>query len=41
MPLDQGIPAGSNQSAVQHMRFATGSAATSVDRECPSIELFV
>jgi hypothetical protein len=32
--------AGSNRSAVQHMRFATASAATSVDHECPWIELF-
>jgi hypothetical protein len=37
---DQGIPAGSNRSAVQHMRFAMASAATSVDHECPWIELF-
>jgi cold shock protein len=36
----QGIPAGSNRSAVQHMRFAMASAATSVDHECPWIELF-
>jgi len=36
----QGIPAESNRSAVQHMRFAMASAATSVDHECPWIELF-
>jgi hypothetical protein len=30
----QGIPVGSNRSAFQHVRFATGSAATSVRREC-------
>src|SRR6476620_12667342 len=35
-----GIPAGSNRSAVQHMRFAMASAATSVDHECPWTELF-
>src|SRR6476646_6663160 len=35
----QGIPAGSNRSAVQHIRFAMASAATSVDHECPWIEL--
>src|SRR5664279_3855379 len=36
----QGIPVGSNRSAFQHMRFAMGSAAMSVDRECPLIEVF-
>jgi hypothetical protein len=36
----QGIPAGSNRSAVQHMRFAMASAATSVDHECSWIEPF-
>src|SRR3954447_18168851 len=36
----QGIAAESNRSAVQHMRFAMASAATSVDHECPWIELF-
>jgi hypothetical protein len=30
----QGIPVVSNRSAFQHVRFATGSAATSVRREC-------
>ena len=29
----QGIPAGSNRSVVQHMRFAMASAATSVDHD--------
>src|SRR6202011_782543 len=33
----QGIPVGSNRSAFQHMRFAKGSGATSVGRECLSI----
>jgi hypothetical protein len=36
----QGIPVGSNRSAFQQMRFAMGSAAMSVDRECPLIEVF-
>src|SRR5665811_1463742 len=36
----QSIPVGSNRSAFQHMRFAMGSAAMSVDRECPLIEVF-
>src|SRR5258705_10728522 len=35
----QGIPVGSNRSAVRHIHFATGSAATLVGRECPSIEV--
>ena len=35
-----GIPAELNRSAVQHMRFAMASAATSVDHECPWIERF-
>src|ERR1700726_4815813 len=29
----QGIPDGSNRSAVRHIRFAMGNAATSADRE--------
>ena len=37
---DRGIPCGSNRSAVQHIRFAMGSAATLVDHECPLIEVF-
>src|ERR1700726_1379597 len=35
----QGIPVGSNRLAVQHKRFAMGSAAMSVDRECAMIEV--
>src|ERR1700716_2486445 len=35
----QGIPVGSNRSAVRHIHFATGSVATLVGRECPSIEV--
>jgi hypothetical protein len=35
----QGIPVGSNRLAFQHKRFAMGSAAMSVDRECPLIEV--
>src|SRR5664280_3259779 len=35
---DRRIPCGSNRSAVQHIRFAMGSAATLVDHECPLIE---
>jgi hypothetical protein len=31
----QGIPVGSNRSAVRHIHFATGSVATLVGRECP------
>src|SRR5258707_2329359 len=34
----QGIPVGSNRSAVRHIRFAMGNAATSADHECPLIE---
>jgi subfamily B ATP-binding cassette protein HlyB/CyaB len=34
----QGIPVGSNRSAVRHIRFAMGNAAMSADRECPLIE---
>jgi hypothetical protein len=34
-----GIPVGSNRLAFQHKRFAMGSAAMSVDRECPLIEV--
>ena len=34
------FPVGSNRSAFQHIHFAKGSAATSVDRECPLIEAF-
>jgi hypothetical protein len=30
----QGIPVGLKLSTVQHVRFAMGSVATSVDREC-------
>jgi hypothetical protein len=37
---DQCIPCGSNRSAVLHIRFAMGNAATSADHECPLIELF-
>ena len=37
---DRRIPCGSNRSAVQHIRFAMGSAATLVDHECPLIEVF-
>ena len=33
----QGIPVGSNRSAFQHMRFATGNAAMLVGRGCLSI----
>src|SRR5258708_275292 len=33
----QGIPCGSNRSAFQHIHFAKGNAATSVDRGCLSI----
>jgi diketogulonate reductase-like aldo/keto reductase len=36
----QGIPVGSNRSTVQHVHFAMGSAATSVDRECRLIAVF-
>src|SRR5260370_20347087 len=35
----QGIPVGSNRSAFQHMRFATGNAAMSAGREWPWIEV--
>src|SRR5467141_2721914 len=35
----QGIPVGSNRSAVRHIHFAKGSVATLVGRECPSIEV--
>src|SRR5258708_6609064 len=35
----QGIPVGSNRLAFQHMRFAKGSAAMSVGRECQLIEV--
>jgi uncharacterized protein YdcH (DUF465 family) len=35
----RGIPVGPNRSNVQHIRFATGNAETSVDRECPLIEV--
>src|SRR5437660_5117749 len=35
----QGIPVGSNRSAVRRIHFATGSVATLVGRECPSIEV--
>src|SRR3984893_16242454 len=34
----QGIPVGSNRSAVRRIRFAMGNAAMSADRECPLIE---
>ena len=35
----EGIPVGSNRSAVRHIRFAMGNAETSADRECPLIEV--
>ena len=35
----QGIPVGSSRSAVRRIHFATGSVATLVGRECPSIEV--
>src|SRR5712671_5680677 len=35
----QGIPVGSNRSAVRRIHFATGSVATLVGRECPLIEV--
>src|SRR5260221_10006781 len=35
----QGIPVGSNRSAVRRIHFATGSVATLVGRECPPIEV--
>src|SRR5258707_4709379 len=35
----QGIPVGSNRSAVRHIHYATGSVATLVGRECPLIEV--
>src|SRR5580692_9054511 len=34
----QGFPVGSNRSGVRRIRFATGNAAMSADRECPLIE---
>jgi hypothetical protein len=34
------LPVGSSRSAVQHIRFTMGSAATSVDHEYPLIEVF-
>src|ERR1700737_2993402 len=37
---DRHIPVGSNRSVFQHTRFATGNAAMSVGRECPSIEVY-
>jgi hypothetical protein len=39
----KGIPVGLNRSTVQHIRFAMGSVATSVDRECrrPSAQLLL